>query len=231
MQVIPNVYQITVRYANVFLITEENLTLIDTGFRGITNGLVNFTRRLGRSPEEIKLIILTHNHVDHTGSLRDLKKLTGAKVAAPRIDFTIDQDIIPYPAGQYMGKLLSVSPLSPIRHRLVLEPRDVDVLLDGGETFPILGGLQVIPTPGHTEGSISLCAPQKKLLFVADALNKRHSILRLPLKTATTDINQAVASIKKMAQMDIDILCFGHGRPVYKDAKARLATLVAKLEN
>ncbi|MDD5287848.1 MAG: MBL fold metallo-hydrolase [Dehalococcoidales bacterium] len=231
IQVIPNLYQITVRYANIFLIVEEKLTLIDTGFRGSTPCIAECIHKLGRKPEEIGLIILTHNHIDHFGGLAELRKLTGAKVAAPRVDFAVERDILPYPAGNYLGKLLKVPPLTPIRHRLTLQAKDVDILLDGGEVFPALGGLRVVPTPGHTAGSISLYAPQKKLLFVADALNKRHDILRLPLKTATTDLGQTISSIEKMAQLDVDVICFGHGRPIKEDAKGRLSRLAVKVKN
>ena len=231
MQVIPGLYQITIRYANIFLIVEGSLTLIDTGFRGSIPDLVDFIHQLGRSPEEIGLVILTHNHVDHTGGLAELRKITKAKVAAPRTDFAIEGDTLPYPAGNYLGKLLKVPALASIRHRLALLSKDVDILLDGGEMFPVLGGLQVVATPGHTAGSISLYTPQKKLLFVADALNKRHGILRLPLKTATTDSEQAIASIRKISRMDIDVMCFGHGRPLYEDAKERLSVLLGKVRN
>ena len=79
MQIIPQVYQITFRHVNIFLIVEENLTLIDTGFRRNTQGLIDFIHALGRSPEDIKLIILTHNHIDHTGGLAALKKITNVQ--------------------------------------------------------------------------------------------------------------------------------------------------------
>lgn len=170
MQVIPNVYQLTFRHINVFLIVEDKLTMIDTGFRRNNKDLIDFIHALGRSLEDIKLIILTHNHIDHTGGLSELKILTKAQVAAPRIDFTLEKDVFPYPGGNFLGKILQVPALSSIRNRLVLSAGEIDVLLDGGEVFPVLGGLQVIPTPGHTAGSISLYAPQNKLIFVADAL-------------------------------------------------------------
>ena len=231
MQVIPNVYQLSFRHVNIFLIVEDKLTLIDTGFRRNPEGLFDFIRELGKSPEDIKFIILTHNHVDHTGGLAELKKITKAQVAAPRIDFTLGKDVLPYPGGNFLGKVLQVPALSSIRKRLVLSAGEIDVLLDGGEELPVLGGLQVIPTPGHTAGSISLYAPQKKLIFVADALKKRHGVLSLPLKTTTTDLNQAAASVEKMAQLDIDTICFGHGRPITEDAKARLAKLLEKIKD
>ena len=230
MQVIPQVYQITFRYANVFLIVEENLTLIDTGYPGNLKNLVHFIHTLSKSPEEIKLIILTHNHFDHTGGLAKLRKFTDAKVAGPRIDFTLGKDIWPYPGGKFLGKVTQVPGLSTIRNRMILTARNIDVLLDEGEGFPVLGGLRVILTPGHTAGSISLYAPQRKLLFVADAINKRHG-LRLPLKTATTDINQAIASIAKMTKLDVETICFGHGRPITENANGRLLRLLEKVRN
>ena len=172
MQVIPQVYQLTERYNNIFLIVEDKLTMIDTGFRRNPAGMIDFIHSQGRSPEEIKLIILTHNHIDHTGGLAEVRKLTKAQIAAPRIDFTLRKDVLPYPGGKFLGKVLQVPALSSIRNRLVIRAGEIDVLLDGSEVLPVLGGLRVILTPGHTAGSISLYSPQKKLLFVADALKK-----------------------------------------------------------
>jgi glyoxylase-like metal-dependent hydrolase (beta-lactamase superfamily II) len=227
-QVIPNVYQFRFRYANVFLIVEDKLTLIDTGVRRNSRWIIKGIRSLGRSPEEIKFIVLTHNHFDHTGGLPVFRKLTKAKVFAPKIDFTLDKDTVPYPV--YVNAFLSMPGFSLLKKRWILTDKDVDTLLIGGEILPVLGGLQVITTPGHTSGSISLYAPQKKLLFVADAIKKRRG-LHLPLKTATTDINQAIASIEKMTQLDVETICFGHGRPITKDAKRRLERLLEKIRN
>ncbi|MBN1644011.1 MAG: MBL fold metallo-hydrolase [Dehalococcoidales bacterium] len=225
MQVIPRVYQITARYGNIFLIVEEYLTLIDTGLRGSAPGVADFIRSLGRSPKEVNLIILTHNHLDHIGGLAGLRRVTKAKVAAPKRDFVIDNGPVPYPAGNFLGRLFKTTAMSPLRRRFLLEAMDIDILLEGGEVFPVLGGLQVVPTPGHTAGSISLYAPQKKLLFVADALNKKHDVLRLPLRTATSNLDDTIASIEKMAKMDVEVICFGHGRPITENAKAKLMRL------
>jgi len=229
IKVIPNVYQVTIRYANMFLITENHMTLIDTGFRGSTSNLVNFIHKIGRLPEEIGLIILTHNHLDHSGGLEELRKLTKAKVAAPGADFIISGDTIPYPAGDYFGKLLKIPALSPIKHRLVLQDKDIDILLNGDEVLPALGGLQVIPTPGHTVGSISLYTSQYKMLFVSDALNKHGNTLRMPLRTVSTDLKDAKSSVRRMAELDVEILCMGHGRPMLQNTKASLQSLAARL--
>jgi glyoxylase-like metal-dependent hydrolase (beta-lactamase superfamily II) len=225
-QVIPNVYQFTFRYANVFLIVEDKLTLIDTGVRGNSKWVLKSIYSLGRSPEEINLIVLTHNHFDHTGGLEAFRKLTRAKVAAPKIDFTLDKDIVPYP--NYVSTLLAMPGFSLMKKRWILTEKDVDTLLEDGDVLPVLGGLQCISTPGHTSGSMTFYIPQKKLLFVGDAIKKRRG-LHLPLKTATTDVNQAKASIEKLAKLDVETICFGHGRPITKNAKGRLAGLVEKI--
>src|SRR3972149_3031489 len=82
----PDIYQITVRGANMLLVVEEELTLIDTGHRGSAPEIVECIRQLGRSPEEISLIILTHNHIDHVGGLAEIKQQTKARVAIHRTD-------------------------------------------------------------------------------------------------------------------------------------------------
>lgn len=88
MEVISHVYQITIRGANIILIAEEKLTLVDTGFHGSSPKIISFIHSLRRSAEEVALIILTHNHLDHVGGLAELKRLTTVKVAAHKADIS-----------------------------------------------------------------------------------------------------------------------------------------------
>jgi glyoxylase-like metal-dependent hydrolase (beta-lactamase superfamily II) len=213
----------------MFLIVEDYLTLVDAGFSGSTPYLLDLVRRLGRKPEEIRLIILTHNHLDHTGGLDELRKLTGAKVAAHRKDVFIEGDVVPYPYGDYLGKILKSPVFTPLRRRLVLNRESVDMVLEGGETLGCLGGLQVVPTPGHTPGSISLYSAEYRLLMVGDALNKRRDVVRMPLRTVSTDLKEAANSIRRMAALDVEILCTGHGHPIMHDAGATLKLAVERL--
>ena len=110
----------------------------------------------------------------------------------------------------------------------MLEPGDVDIQLEGGEILKPLGGLRVVPTPGHTPGSICLYAPERKLLFVGDALQRRRKKLRLPAKMVSTDLVAAIASVKKMAELDLEIICFGHGRPLFEGVHGRLTALIER---
>ena len=225
-EIIPNVYQLTNKGVNVILIVEEELTLIDTGLRGSSPQIIDFIHHLGRSPEEISLIIFTHNHVDHMGGLAELKQLTSAKVAIHKADIS---DIENQPSRTGARRKKPLNPLSStLRSVFSVKFSDVDIQLEGGEVLEPLGGLEVIHTPGHTPGSTSLFSQQNKLLIVGDALRKRRKTFRLPPKMASSDLTQAIESIKRMAQLDFDILCLGHGLPLSDDVHAKIQDLIER---
>jgi len=229
VEIIPHVYQLTIRGVNIILIAEEELTLIDTGFRGSSPKIISFIHSLGRSAEEIGLIILTHNHLDHMGGLAELKQFIPARVAAHKADISNTEGQLPYPG--VMQKLPYIPPLSALRSLFSVKPGEVDIHLEGGEVLKPLGGLKVIHTPGHTAGSISLFSPQKKLLMVGDAINHRHKTMRLPPKMVSTNLRQAADSVKGLAQLDFDILCFGHGRPLTTNARTKVQELIERTKN
>lgn len=224
MEIIPHVYQITNRGCNIVLIVEEKLTLIDTGLRGSSSKIVGFIHSLGRSAKEISLIIITHNHLDHVGGLSELRNLTTAKIAIHKVD--ISERELPCP--RVVQKLLHIPPFSIFRPLVYVEPNEVDIQLESEEILSPLGGLKVIHTPGHTPGSISLFSPQNKLLIVGDALNNCFKNIRLQPRLVSTNLLQAIDSIKRIAQLDFDIICFGHGKPLTKDALAKVQDLLKK---
>jgi len=208
----------------MILIAEDELTLIDTGFPGSSPQVIQFIQSLGRSVEEVGLIIITHNHLDHIGGLSELRKLTKAKVAAHRADIDDNRN---HSANFKIKK--GVKRILPFVHSVFsVRLNGVDAQLTGGEVLKPLGGMEVIHTPGHTPGSISLFSAKYKLLIVGDALNKRHW---LPPRMVSTDHRQAINSIRRMAELDFDILCYGHGRPLVRDARARMQGWLEKLED
>jgi glyoxylase-like metal-dependent hydrolase (beta-lactamase superfamily II) len=223
IEVVPDVYQLMFAGVNVVLIAEEELTLIDTGVPGSLPGILNLIRRLGRSVQEISTVIITHNHFDHIGGLPELRRLTDVKVFAHQTDLVGSQAEGPYPGG--IRRLLRIPFLSPIRRRFVLESGDIDVQLAGGEMLGPLGGLHVIHTPGHTPCSICLYSPERKLLFVGDAMQRRRRKLQFPARRVSTDLVQAVESVRKLAELDFEVLVLGHGRPVTRGARAWVQAL------
>lgn len=229
LEVIPDVYQLTSGSANMILIAEEELTLVDTGFWGSSTQIIDFIHHLGRAVDEIGLIILTHNHFDHAAGLAGLRRLTRARVAIHQADIDNTAGQLPYP--RVIRGLLKISPFATLHSASLVRPEDVDIQLVGGEVFEPLGGLEVIHIPGHTPGSISLFSPQKKLIIVGDALSRGRKTPQLPHKTVSTDPSQAIDSVKKIARLDFDILCFGHGRPLIGEAHSQMQDLVTKIKD
>jgi glyoxylase-like metal-dependent hydrolase (beta-lactamase superfamily II) len=226
IEIVPGVYQLSGGGTNLYVITEQELTLIDSGLPGSVTGITDFVRRIGRSVEDIGSIIITHNHIDHIGAVQDLRSLTDVKVFIHKAALSESDTDPSYPQG--LGRLLRVPFLHRVRRHFMLEPGDIDVQLEGREVLSPLGGLRVVPTPGHTPGSISLYASEHKLLFVGDALQRRRKKLRLPAKMVSTDMEEAIASVKVIAELDLEIICFGHGRPLFEDAHSRLVALIER---
>jgi glyoxylase-like metal-dependent hydrolase (beta-lactamase superfamily II) len=224
-EIIPNVYQLTIKANNVLVIAEEEITLVDTAMRGNSPQIVDFINELGRSPQDIRLVIITHNHLDHTGGLAEIRRISSPGVAIHKADI-LETDNRP----KYRGASRPLNAVFSVLHS-VFSARlgSVDIRLSGGEMLKPLGGLEVIHTPGHTAGSISLYSRTHKLVIVGDAIRNRRGKLYLPPRMASTDVAQAAESIKKIAGLDFSILCSGHGRPHFKDAREKVQALANRI--
>lgn len=98
-------------------------------------------------------------------------------------------------------------------------------LLDGDEVF----GMQVIGTPGHTPGHISVYDPVGSLLVAGDAMINVEG-LSGPSQQYSADMPTAVASVKKLAQYDYETLLLGHGQVIEAGASTAVAEMAATLE-
>ena len=150
------------RFVYVYLVYGDGITVIDTGMAGSDQLILGAIRSAGRDPAEIRLIVLTHHHPDHTGSAKTLRDLTGCTIAAHPLDRqAIEQ---PDPA-----LLRSPAPGVP---PFVSGPVPVDRPLQDGDRIDAGAGLvlEVLHTPGHTPGSIALLIGHEKALFTGDAI-------------------------------------------------------------
>jgi glyoxylase-like metal-dependent hydrolase (beta-lactamase superfamily II) len=212
--------------ANVYLLVDDDLTLVDTGFSGRADLILEQIEKLGYSPSDVKRIIITHHHTDHTGSLAALKRATQAEVIAHPADALYIDGTLPQPGParpQWLSKLLA-----RFSWLWSTEPVAVDTLVNDGDELPILGGIKILHTPGHTPGSICLYLQSQKLLIAGDLLAHRFG-LKLPAGSFTVDTAQEIQSIKRIASLDFDIICFGHGSPIMHQANQAVADFADRL--
>jgi glyoxylase-like metal-dependent hydrolase (beta-lactamase superfamily II) len=213
--------------ANVFFLLDSKLTIVDTGFKGRAMHTLKEARLHGYRASDITNIIITHHHADHMGSLAELKKLTGARVIAhpsdaPHIDGTQPQPGPSRPA--WLSKVLS-----PWPGLWGCASAKVDMAVNDKDELPILGGIEVLHTPGHTPGSISLYLKQEKMLIVGDLLANRFG-LSLPSRMFTVNLAQEIESIKRISSLDFEVVCFGHGPPLTQNARESISRLARKFE-
>ena len=213
--------------ANVFLLLDSRLTIVDTGFKGRAMKLLKEARLYGYHASDITNIIITHHHADHMGSLAELKKLTGASVITHTADVPYVDGSRPQPGPSrpaWLGKALS--PFPGLRGAA---PAAVEQPVNDEYELPILGGIKVVHTPGHTPGSISLYLKQERVLIVGDLLANRFG-LSLPSRMFTVNLVQEIESINKILSLDFDIICFGPGPPLTRNAHESISRLAGKFE-
>lgn len=107
-------------------------------------------------------------------------------------------------------------------------PNPLQALADGDTVF----GLEVVHTPGHTPGSISVFDPGIGLLVAGDALNGNAdgTAVTGPNERFTADMDTALASVRRLAELDgVEAAAFGHGNPVRSGAGALLGELAASI--
>lgn len=213
---LPGVYQIDLRVSNCFLIVENSeLVLIDAGVRGSFDPLVGVIRSLGYSPGQLSSILLTHADLDHVGAAPALKEQFGAHICASQVE----ADALAQGRSSRPIRAGLLSPvLSWLERRSGAMQVPVDQILAEGDQLPVLGGLQVLSSPGHTPGHISFYAPRAGLLFAGDSVSTRSDRVRYNrVKIFNWDEEQMRASVHRQASLCPKVVCSGHG-PVVFDA-------------
>ncbi len=211
---------------SVILDAEKGATLVDTGLPGQAEMILEKLEAEGVSRADLKRILITHQDVDHIGSLKALKETTGAEVLAldveiPHIDGTLPPYKVPPP------ERLAQNP--EFKAMLdALERCPVDVALRDGEVLDLAGGVMVIATPGHTRGHASLYLNRTHTLITGDALTSSEGVLGGPMEQATPDMASAKASIRKLAELDVRQIVAYHGGLVDRDASGQLRRVAAE---
>jgi glyoxylase-like metal-dependent hydrolase (beta-lactamase superfamily II) len=215
------------RVSDVYiLVSEDAVTLIDTGTARDVGRIVGQIEQQGHSASEIRSIILTHAHSDHTGGVKELVRRSGAQVLAHREEVPYLQRAKPLPSGSVLGRVIN---WFDDRMSGGVGPINVATPLDDGTALNILGGLRVIHTPGHTPGSICLYQEEAQMLFCGDLLFNGNPFthrggLRYAPRSFSADARAAEHSARQLSSLMVRVLCVGHGEPLVKDTAVPMSS-------
>lgn len=225
--VAPGVYRVdAIRLKNVISVLliedDDGLTLVDTGIGSSVSRIKEAMTSLGSRPEDLKKILLTHQHDDHIGGLSGL------------VEWAPDAEVV---ASEHEAAVISgrrgFDPSSnPILRRAMRNAKPpgvpVDRVIGEGD---VVAGFRVIPTPGHTTGHVSLLRDQDGLLFTADAFGCMPRKLRVGVRKAfCTDPAGAKQSAEKLLEEDFRTTLLAHGKPLRAGAKELLRAAVARCD-
>jgi glyoxylase-like metal-dependent hydrolase (beta-lactamase superfamily II) len=226
-RVIDGVHVVAMGNANAYLIEgQDGLTLIDAGFPNKEAAVFAAIRALGRTPDQLKHLILTHGHPDHIGSAAAIVRETGARTYMHQLDIPLAEAGGPFrPMKPAPGLLRQVLCRVLYDHNERLAPVAIDEPLLDRKTLPIAGGIDVIHVPGHCAGQIALLWRSGRMLFAADAFM---NVTGLGDPLGFENLKEGRASQSKLADLSFDAVGFGHGGTITRDAMTRLRKWVRK---
>lgn len=211
----------------------DSAVLVDAGFPGQLDLFRESMHQAGIPMERLNKIILTHQDIDHIGSLpaiiqesRHPIQVMASEQEKPYIQG--EKTLIKFEAIAKMASMPEAASKEWQVFRPIIEnpPKArVDHTVVDGEELPDEGGLVVIETPGHTPGHISLYHKPSKTLIAGDALFVVEGELVGPDPQLTVDMEMAKKSVQKLSRYDIETVICYHGGVYHGDANLRIAEL------
>lgn len=209
---------------NMYFVDEEDgLTLIDNGFSGGTNGILQAAEEAG---QPIRRITLTHAHMDHAGSLDALHE------ALPEAEIVLPERTAVFLAGD--TSLRPGEPQAPLKGSFVTADVVAHRVVTPGE---MVGSLRVIAAPGHSPDQVAFFDERDGTLIAGDAFQTLGGFAvsgvmrwRFPLTArATWYLPTAVDTAYSLAALEPKRLAVGHGT-VLNNPGAAIAAGIAEAE-
>ena len=215
---------------HAFLLDDgDRLTLIDTLYDTDGHRVLEEITGMGRAVADVESIILTHGHRSHLGGARALKEQSGATVYAHEWE----ADIV---AGERKAQPVSLVPQRPLRAYFPLQvglalglgkhpPCPVDHHVSDGDR---IGPLQVFHAPGHSPGHLVFYWSERRALFAGDAIATWPGV-SAGWPAFNLNPTQHRASLRRMAELDTEIVAVGHGEPIPSGGEQQVRELVDEL--
>jgi glyoxylase-like metal-dependent hydrolase (beta-lactamase superfamily II) len=220
-QVVPGVHRVPLGMVNSFIVERDDgrISLVDAGMAAHGGRILAAVAEIGRRPADIDEILVTHAHADHVGGVPAVAAAGGAAVRMHAED--ADMAAVGrshrewHPAPGLFNRLLYRAVLRGYDDRM--DPVTADTTVADGDVLP--SGFRVIATPGHTIGHVCYLWPAEGgVLFAGDAAS-HFGPLRLTVNYE--DVEEGRRSLARLGDLDFQVVCFAHGRPIVGGAAAR----------
>lgn len=208
MQIFENLYWLNGRSSNAFLYEdEEGFVLVDSGMPNKIDA-VAYLAQLGHKPDALQAILVTHADIDHIGNVEKTRQVSGATVYA----------------GAESAELLTTGNTSshnfPLMKAIIDRfmryqpvPQEHITIVNDGDVLPLMGGLRVLASPGHTSDHIAFHSMAQGIVFAGDALHTRRGKLQCSPWVISADFDLAQRSAIKLGDLAPAVFACGHGKP------------------
>lgn len=220
------VFSVEASHTNFALVVDRsNVTIVDSGYPKDRDLVDASVTRIGRTLADVHAMVLTHGHVDHTGSAERLRRDHQIPAhchadEAPIARGEIKQQISTWELRRAWRPKIFRFAFDAIRNG-GLNPEhlnEVTTFVDG-ETLDVPGHPTAVHTPGHTQGHTSLHLEERGVLISGDALitvdvwNHDRRGPQVIRRQFNHDHQQAIRSLDRLAGLEADVILPGHGEP------------------
>lgn len=209
------IHTIKLGFDQCYLIGDNDLIMIDAGESNKKKDFLKKLAGLGIKPEQIKLIIITHGHWDHIGSAKDIKELTGAKIAMHENEKEwLEKSMIILPPGVTLWGKIFFKIMSLFKPLIKVPSTKVDIILGNNSVllneYGIDGSIEY--TPGHSSGSVSVLLETGEA-FVGDLLMNRIPLRMTPgLPIFAEDLSELKQSLELLLEKGVRKIYPAHGK-------------------
>jgi glyoxylase-like metal-dependent hydrolase (beta-lactamase superfamily II) len=213
----------------------DEAVLFDCGYPWQAAALFDSLERLGCPVQQLGSVAITHDDYDHSGALAEIVAVSSAAGNSPAvIAHRLEVESL---EGEFWREMPHERSLASIVVRAVTglayaarpkQPVTVTRPVEDGAELP--GGWVAVHTPGHTPGHLAFWRPSTRVLIAGDALGSLHAgKMRANTGYYSVSDEDVVRSVRKLAALQPDTICFGHGPEIVGGAAPLLDRLARSL--
>ena len=233
-QLVAGAWRLGTHWCNFYVVEEQGrLTIVDTAMPGYWDILVQGLAQLGCSLDDVDAVVLTHAHDDHRGMAERIRTTANVPVYVHEDDARLARGEmrpdagLPNPLHRHFLRFCGHA----VRNGFLRVPKVREVTtFTGGDQLDVPGRPRIVHLPGHTAGHCAVTFPDRGLAIVGDAIatlaivTGRRGPTPMPRQFHANE-QQADASLRKVADLDADVIAVGHGFP-WRGSPADMVALV-----